>query len=326
MSTEIAKFNDETVKAVISKINTYSEAGELKLPANYSPENAVRAAFLSLQEGDILTTCTVNSIGRSMMRMVTEGLSIVKGQCAFIKRGNVCTYQREYPGTIALAKRVSDVKDVRGVAVYKDDLFEFEKDIISGWDRILKHTQTMDSIDPDNVIGAYAIVEFNDGSVKNKVMNMKQIRKSWEMGSARGNSPAHKNFADEMAVKTVINRALKIKINSSDDASLFGDNEDTNQVKDSVDQEISDLGNKEVLVFDVTHEEVEIIEPDPHILSKEEHNKIEAFMNQGSVQDFKKEVLSKMADDPNPELYKEEVQAAQKDLGEEKKPRRTWSI
>ena len=43
------------------------------------------------------------------------------------------------------------------------------------------------------------------------------IRKAWGQGAARGNSGAHLNFTDQMAKKTVIARACKIELDSTED-------------------------------------------------------------------------------------------------------------
>jgi recombination protein RecT len=40
------------------------------------------------------------------------------------------------------------------------------------------------------------------------------------MGKAKGQSPAHKNFPDQMAKKTVLSRAVKLIIDTSDDSAL----------------------------------------------------------------------------------------------------------
>ena len=46
-------------------------------------------------------------------------------------------------------------------------------------------------------------------------------------GATKGGSPAHKNFGDEMAKKTVIGRACKILIGMSDDSALFDEPDET---------------------------------------------------------------------------------------------------
>ena len=52
---------------------------------------------------------------------------------------------------------------------------------------------------------------------------MNQIRQAWEQGATKGQSPAHKRFPDQMAMKTAIGRACKLFISTSDDAGLFSD-------------------------------------------------------------------------------------------------------
>lgn len=81
-------------------------------------------------------------------------------------------------------------------------------------------------------------------------MSMAQVRKSWEQGPTKGQSPAHKNFPDQMAMKTVINRSLKIDVNSSDDAALFEDDMPADDQRTAnVKQEITDNANTKELGF-----------------------------------------------------------------------------
>ena len=41
-------------------------------------------------------------------------------------------------------------------------------------------------------------------------------------GATKGQSPAHRNFPQEMAKKTVIGRACKLFVSTSDDAGVYG--------------------------------------------------------------------------------------------------------
>lgn len=104
----------------------------------------------------------------------------------------------------------------------------------------------MESFGTKDLKGAYAICEMEDGTFDVEIMNMIQIRDAWNQGPMKGNSPAHKNFPDQMACKTVINRACKLLIRSSDDSVLMLD--DDNDTKDitaeSVKTEIKANANK----------------------------------------------------------------------------------
>jgi len=226
----VQKFDESTLNAVVARVNTFTEAGAINLPQDYSVGNALRGAWLVLQDmkdsktnTPLLQHVTKASVANAMLDMVTNGLSVSKKQGSFVKYGNQLTFQREYFGSIALAKRYAGMKNVIGNVVYEKDTFEVEVDPKTGRRGITKHIQQIDNIDPAKIKGAYAVVTLEDGSTFLELMSMQQIRKSWEQGPTKGTSPAHVNFPDQMAIKTVINRALKVLINSSDDSELMNE-------------------------------------------------------------------------------------------------------
>lgn len=266
----VKKFEEGTVDLVLERISAFQTNGDLKLPANYSPENAIRSAWLILQDvkdmnkQPALTVCTKESIANALLDMVLQGLSPVKKQCYFVVYGNKLTLQKSYIGNIAVGKRVANIKEVKAVPVYEGDVFKYEINIESGRKRVTEHIQDFKNIDPDKCAGAYAIVTENDGKTWTEVMTIKQIKKAWEMGNAKGNSPAHKNFADEMACKTVVNRALKIAIGSSDDGDLFLEDEQLDDIVTAgVKHQIAENANKkELSLEDKPNPNVITVSPD----------------------------------------------------------------
>lgn len=217
----------DVVDSVLAKINTFEENGELKLPANYSAPNALKSAWLILQDAvdknnpPVLVSCTRESIANSLLSMVVQGLSPVKNQCYFIPYGKELQLQRSYLGTLAVAKRVGGVKTAVANCIYEGDKFVYSIDPETGLKKIVEHTQDLENLDADKVKGAYAILTTEDGRTIVEIMNMGQIRKAWMQGSMKGGSPAHKNFGDEMAKKSVLGRACKMLIGISDDADLY---------------------------------------------------------------------------------------------------------
>lgn len=241
---------DNTAQQVLRRVNEFKQSRELKLPPNYSPENALKSAWLMLQEvkdrsGNLaLATCKTSSIANALFDMVVQGLNPVKKQCYFVVYGQELKMMRSYQGAEAVAKRVGKVKEITGVAIYADDIFEFEVQK-NGRKNITKHDQKLENIDHEKVKGAYAVIEYVDGSMDAEIMNIKQIRKAWEQGAAKGNSGAHNNFTDEMSIKTVINRACKKIINSTDDADLYqGEDIPGDLVSANVQHEIKENANK----------------------------------------------------------------------------------
>jgi recombination protein RecT len=226
--TAVAVKEKTAAENVLAKVDLYKKTGRLVIPDNYSPENAINAAWMYLQEAvdkdkkPVLEVCSQLSIASALFNMVIDGLSVTKKQCYFIAYGNKLICQISYFGNLAKAKRMCDIKTVNGAVVYEGDKknFKYEIDPSTGIMNVIQHTPSLDNIDNNKIVGAYAVVVFNDGNTKTEIMTIKQIKAAWMMGNANGNSPAHRNFPDQMAIRTVINRALKIELSSSDDSYL----------------------------------------------------------------------------------------------------------
>lgn len=246
---------EETLTKVLSRIDDMQKAGELMIPDNYSPQNALRNAWFYIKEAkdknDVpaLNVCTPDSIILALLKMVVNGLTPVKNQCYFIVRGTTLCLDKSYLGNYSIAKRTAGVLDVVANLIYGKDEFKYEINPDNGRKRIIKHEQDFANISDEDLRGAYCTVTFDDHSTKVEIMNMAQIRKAWNMGPLKGNSPAHNNFPGEMAIKTVMNRALKKEIGSSDDEDLF---ENENNVRKDitglkVQKEIAENANQKPL-------------------------------------------------------------------------------
>lgn len=226
MSKEIVKIKDEITVQVMKKVTEFEKQGELKFPSTYSPGNAIKSAFLVISDlkdknkKPVLEVCTKESVGNALLKMVTDGLSPIKDQCYFIAYGNELAYMRSYQGGVTIGKRDAEMKTVTGVAVFKKDEFEFDINVETGIKKITKHTSGLGNFGKE-IKGAYAIITFNDGSKYVEIMDYSMIHQSWLQGS--GLSPAHKNFPDQMAIKTVKARACKPFINTTDDSGLMTD-------------------------------------------------------------------------------------------------------
>lgn len=263
---------------VLDRIKDDIENERIRIPVNYAYENTLRIAWLIIQnltnkDGQhALQVCTQISIINAMLKMVLNGLNPQKNQCSFIMYGNTLECEFEYAGKILVAKRDAGVKDIVAHAVFKDDKFEFEVDATTLKKRVKVHEQTLESMGSGEVKGAYCMVTFENGETKTEIMPMSQIRAAWAMGATGGNSKAHKNFPDQMAIKTVIGRALKIDSNSSDDAALFGDPTDRKFAQSQA--EINDQANQQVFepfgaVEETTAEVVNDIPEQQPILSEQ---------------------------------------------------------
>jgi len=213
----------------------------------------LKSAYLILTETKdkdkkpVLESCSRESIANTLLRMVVEGLSPLKGQCYFIPYNGKLQYQRSYQGSIALAKRYAGVKTVVGAAIFDGDKFKHEVIAETGIKRIIQHEQSLENLS-NKVKGAYAIVTLNDNSVYVEIMNIKQITAAWNQRQGNGLTGAHENFSDQMAIKTVINRACKHFTSATDDSVLYSGQESKNEMNTDPEdvEEISFEDNTEI--------------------------------------------------------------------------------
>jgi len=248
---------------ILNRVKALQADGGISFPANYSYQNALKSAWLVLQEVQdkdkrpALTVCSKESIANSLLDMVIQGLSPAKKQCYFVVFGSKLQLMRSYMGTVAVTKRLSGIKDVFANVIYDADDFEYKINLQTGLKEIIKHDQDFENIDPSKIKGAYAVIHRENLPPYVEVMNFEQIKKAWMQGAAKGNSPAHQNFTDEMAKKTVINRACKLFFNTSDDSDLLieainrtGDAEQLKEVdyeEENIQEEIKENANKKEL-------------------------------------------------------------------------------
>ncbi|WP_339148367.1 RecT family recombinase [Sutcliffiella sp. BMC8] len=208
----------------VNKSLTRLQDDGLVLPPNYNASNALKSAFFKMQEvkdktgKPALEVCTRESIANSLLDMVTQGLSPAKTQCYFIIYGNQLQLNRSYFGTQAVLKRLSNVKDIWANVIFEGDVFDYE--VAGGREKLLKHETKF--LNRDNeILGAYTVVKTNDDEELLTVMTRKEIDASW--GQSKTSQGVHKKFPQEMAKRTVINRAAKAFINTSDDSDLLVD-------------------------------------------------------------------------------------------------------
>ncbi|MDR0905810.1 MAG: recombinase RecT [Oscillospiraceae bacterium] len=220
---ELATQSKNISDTVLERVESLQKNGNIHFPPNYSPQNALKSAWLALQAVEdrnkkpALEVCTRDSIANALFDMVIQGLSPAKKQCYFIVYGDKLTTMRSYHGTKAVLKRMNGVQDVFAQVVHEGDEFVYEIDnaVIS----VVEHKQTLESLDRP-IVGAYSVIIFDDDRKPfTELMSKKQIDVSW--GKSKTGGSVAKEFPEEMAMRTVINRGAKRFVNASDDSDLI---------------------------------------------------------------------------------------------------------
>ncbi|HBI6905073.1 TPA: recombinase RecT [Clostridium perfringens] len=223
---QLTKQEKNITDSVLSRIEECKGEGTISFSSNYNYANALKSAQLILAETvdrnkqPVLQSCSKVSICNALLDMTLQGLSPAKKQCYFVAFNGKLQLMKSYLGNIAATKRLKGVKDVFANVIYEGDNFEYKLNLETGLIEIVKHEQKFENIGK-KILGAYAVVVRENAPNYVEVMNMEQIKNAWNMGSAKGKSGAHQNFGEEMAKKTVINRACKRFVNTSDDSDVL---------------------------------------------------------------------------------------------------------
>lgn len=304
MSNAIANQNNQVapkekqnalVTAVAQKIEKMNELGQISLPSNYSAANALQAAYFTLTAVDFKTKValidkvTPESVAFALQDMAIQGLSVAKKQGYFIAYGDKLQFQRSYHGTQAVIKRLTGIKEIWANVIWKGEEFEVEyndRGVLSF--KAHKADWRAATGQKEDIEGAYCIIEHEDGRQYLTVMTMAEILTSWSQSS---NQSVQNKYPQEMAKRTVINRAAKAFLNTSDDSDLLVDainrsteNEFEPQVKDmgqvnEVQYEIAQNANTEELDIAPTKPQQE---PVVHVQNTEA---IEEYEQQELIQD-----------------------------------------
>ena len=242
----LATTKKEVMRNVEGLISTYTKDGKLHLPDNYSPQNAMKAAWLILQDTrdrngrPALEVCTNQSLTNSLLKMVIQGLDPQKSQCYFLMYGQALACQRSYFGSMALAKRfnpaIAEIPPAQ--VVYSGDQFEYE--LALGKKKVVKHTQKLEDVKKDNIVGAYVVALDQGGQVINtEIMTLDEIKAAWAQSPMKPvnengvikKGTTHEKFTASMCGKTVTHRLCKPIINSSDDSAIM------RKVSEAIDEE-----------------------------------------------------------------------------------------
>ena len=275
MSTEIVNqdnmalaIDNKFIDDLSAQIREKEKCG-LTFPSDYNPTNELTAAYLILKEtvdsnkNPVLKSCSRGSIASALMNMVTSGVSMAKKQCYPIAYKGKLQCQMSVYGNTCIARRYG-LKEINALCIYQGDDFKYR--IENGKIIVESHVQDFMNIDTSKIIGAYAVATMQDGSQYTELMNMDMIRKAWSKGYGSGGT--HKDFTDQMCMKTVKNRCLKYIIRTygeptvSDFVEQSNDIEDTDVIAANVEYEIQTEANKEKFVLDDDVESVsgEVVE------------------------------------------------------------------
>ena len=198
---------------VLDYLNSKSMQEHFKtaLPKFFDTYRFVRSAMNEFRLNRALQECSAPSVLGYFMQAAALGLEPAStfGQCYPVPffnsktRGKECQFILGYRGMTAIARRSGDIISIDAQVVRENDEFE----IAYGLEPKLSHKPNLTG-DPGNMIGAYAVVRFRDGSFQYKFMPKHEIDAHRNRSKASSSGPWVSDY-DEMAKKTVFRSLFK---------------------------------------------------------------------------------------------------------------------
>lgn len=264
-ATALKRMQEETTQQIMERVTGWQETGEVVLPKGYHVGNAIKLAWLylqtveNLQHQKAIDYCTKDSICNALLNMVING-EYPQKHCYFIMYGNRLEWQERYLGKLMRAKRDTEIGKVNAQVIYEGDEFVYTIDE-NGEKQLVKHVPNLANIDNTKILAAYAVVINKDGTRHIEVMTRTQIQKAWEQGAMKGKSGAHNNFTDQMCMKTVIQRACKIALDSTADPS--DDDDDPNHYDEATAEREAAQGRQAIDAEAVEVKDEQVAAPAP---------------------------------------------------------------
>ncbi|BAH05414.1 recombinase RecT [Clostridium kluyveri] len=249
----------ESHKALNKLLETKKEA----LPKDFNKSRFLQNCMTVLQDTKDIDKCQPISVARTMLKGAFLGLDFFNRECYAIPYNGNLQFQTDYKGEIKLAKKysINPIKDIYAKVVRKGD--EFQESIVNGHQTVNFKPLPFNN---DEIIGAFAVCLFQDGSMIYETMTKQEIEDIRNNFSKAKNSPAWVKTPGEMYKKTVLRRLCKfIELD-------FNSIESKKTYDEASDFQFEHEPNKEVSNFDKgSIDEDKTVEADTETEAKEDN-------------------------------------------------------
>ncbi len=228
------------LKETHSKLNQLLVAKVDAMPQDFNQTRFLQNCMTVLQDTKGIENCKPVSIARTLLKGAFLGLDFFQKECYAIPYGGDLQFQTDYKGETKMAKKYSirPIKDIYAKVVRKGD--EFKEEIVAGQQVVdFKPLPFNDA----EIIGAFAVVLYQDGGMEYETMSTKQIEGIRENFSKMKNGLMWTKTPEEAYKKTVLRRLTK-KIEkdfaSIEQAKVYDESSDMDFKQEQPKQEAND--------------------------------------------------------------------------------------
>lgn len=251
------------LKKSYEQLEHFLQEKSAALPKDFNETRFLQNCMTVLQDTKDIEKMTPVSIARTMLKGAFLGLDFFNRECYAIPYGTQLNFQTDYKGEIKLSKKysINPIKDIYAKVVREGDYFE---------EKITDGIQSIDfkpkPFNDGEIIGAFAVCLYHDGSMIYETMSKAQIEKIRQDFSKQKNGLMWTKTPGEAYKKTVLRRLTKM-------IELDFDSQEQKRAYDEASgMEFEDEKKKPVEkspFVDVDYEEVEEEEPTDKELAEE---------------------------------------------------------
>lgn len=194
------------LREIHSTLTTLVNSKLSAMPKGFNETRFLQNCMTVLQDTKDIEKCQPLSVARTLLRGAFLGLDFFQKECYAIPYGNTIQFQTDYKGETKMAKKYSirPIKDIYAKVVRKGDFFEEE----------IKEGQQYVNFKPlpfnnEEIIGAFAIVLYQDGGMEYETMSTEQIEGIRKSFSKMPNGLMWSKTPEEAYKKTVLRRLTK---------------------------------------------------------------------------------------------------------------------
>ena len=244
------------LKQTHGKLNQLIAAKVDAMPQGFNQTRFLQNCMTVLQDTKGIENCNPTSVARTLLKGAFLGLDFFQKECYAIPYGNDLQFQTDYKGETKMAKKYSirAIKDIYAKVVRKGD--EFNEEIVQGQQVVNFKPLPFNN---DEIIGAFAVVLYQDGGMEYETMSTEQIEGIRNNFSKMKNGLMWTKTPEEAYKKTVLRRLTK-KIekdfSSVEQAKAYAESADVEFKEDaSVNQTAKDPFKDEVIDVQFSEEE-----------------------------------------------------------------------
>ena len=229
LNKQVALLSSQTTQWITDNLKKPEMA--IAVPKGYNIGNEVSSLIFAISQvkdkdgRSALEICSPAQVMNEVKDCIVQGLSVSKKHVYPIIYGGQLSLQRSYYGTLAALSYMFPYLQVYANVLYEGDEYDLITDDLMGFTYVTNVRSKIENHDKP-IIAAYGnIIDTRTKErVYGLVMSWNEIQKNW----AKSKTPPEKNsvqkdFPQEMAKRTLINRMCKMFVNS-------GANTNTEQV------------------------------------------------------------------------------------------------